>query len=573
MDSRKYNKDVKKLLRAETTGEYEKCLNQFCPNDYRNNHNTTDAGDEYEEYDRILEDETDDDSDTQENDVDHVWDDKFRSYFFAYQDRDFRNSFRGAMSKFGIFNLHSGVTNNPAENINSTIKRFKLKDDTTLYNYIRQVTKWQNTILYDIKKEIKHERGNFIPLEKYLSQMENLPLIEINKGAYIFRNNDRETAQPESKYRIDWDINWGATKEEAMDCISNEAVHQLVTYGQSPVGVWIVESETKDLFDPKHKDMQMKPTNITDVYNYYAEQAGKKTGQARQRAKFATHNTTQTSGSEEQLFIPVDAKQVLFNIEKVELPQLTQETSRKPIFRIGGESLSLMDLKSIPSYISPDELNSITERQTSVNSANAELNESNIPNLTEHFRPGNMDGRNYNQDSNLFSNYPGELPLRDANKTYFPHHVNNNHWILLVAEKDKRSISAFMDRLNKPWKLCYPKTSLQQDGKRCGPFVCHFETMFEHGKSLSYAPHDNFRDEVLITITGQCIVQRALDHDSDIDDDLYNCDICGSADESKSGADKWSHWISCNKCRSWRHLKHTNLTPAEADDVPNWFCT
>ncbi|CAG7731547.1 unnamed protein product [Allacma fusca] len=97
--------------------------------------------------------------------------------------------------------------------------------------------------------------------------------------------------------------------------------------------------------------------------------------------------------------------------------------------------------------------------------------------------------------------------------------------------------------------------------------------MFEHGKSLSYAPHDNFRDEVLITITGQCNVQRALDHDSDIDDDLYNCDICGSADESKSGEDKWSHWISCNKCRSWKHLKNTNLTPAEADAVPNWFCT
>ncbi|CAG7729709.1 unnamed protein product [Allacma fusca] len=99
-----------------------------------------------------------------------------------------------------------------------------------------------------------------------------------------------------------------------------------------------------DLFnDPKHKDMQIKPTNITDVYNYYAEQAGKNTGQARQRAKFATHNTTHTSGSEEQLFIPVDAEQVLLNIEKVKLPQPTQETSRKPIFRIGGESLSLMD--------------------------------------------------------------------------------------------------------------------------------------------------------------------------------------------------------------------------------------
>ncbi|CAG7729708.1 unnamed protein product [Allacma fusca] len=61
MDSRKYNKDVKKLVWAETTEGYEKCLNQFCPNDYRNNHNTTNAADEYEEYDRILEDETDDD--------------------------------------------------------------------------------------------------------------------------------------------------------------------------------------------------------------------------------------------------------------------------------------------------------------------------------------------------------------------------------------------------------------------------------------------------------------------------------------------------------------------------------
>jgi len=88
------------------------------------------------------------------------WDPRFLNYYKTFADQDVQSSFRPVLEELDIYNILSGVTNNPAESTNAAFKNIVSKKDVGLF---QAVYSWYFYQIYAMAEIVRgfNKQGEF----------------------------------------------------------------------------------------------------------------------------------------------------------------------------------------------------------------------------------------------------------------------------------------------------------------------------------------------------------------------------------------------------------------------------
>lgn len=233
-----YRQQYKQLLWSTDEEKYYSLLQKFCPGDVRaKKPRNNDEEDDYEsgtESDVELSD--DDDAEAKEIE----WEDKFKDYFFRYHSNDVSKYYRGAIAKYGIFNSYSGVTTNPSENLNSTIKTVVVQPNSTLYGCVNGLHIWQNRLASDINRAVVG-LGDFRLKQEAVSAATRADSIQVKDLEDKFEAREEEEEDQEMT-NIEDDVNRSCKETVALLYHRHGLIQSLYTKDGVPTGAYEVET-------------------------------------------------------------------------------------------------------------------------------------------------------------------------------------------------------------------------------------------------------------------------------------------------------------------------------------------
>ncbi|CAG7820027.1 unnamed protein product [Allacma fusca] len=399
-DARRYRKDFKQLLFASDETELNALLNKFCPGDCRVQNNPN-AGTNDDDVDKTV---SLSDSETDLVNEEMTWDDKMKDYYFNYQDKDLRSSYRGAFRSLGIFNKHSGITNNAAENINVVFKTTVMKNNNnpTQYECVMNMYKWQNRLYFDIGRGLGPTGGELHVNKHFHTEAATVPKVQLEDHEVMFDEKDMKIIDHEKIINLEEYCNYNAKRTRALELLKKNLVHPVVTnVGFEDVYVIKTGTNTMELVTAhgrtctcknarcEHKiavamltgDLHdnnpvlkkgAKEGTLTGVYtSTKIKGVGKKWGQERNPQIFDKEVASQNSNGnntdddvsnsvgEGTDFVAATANTVAGQEhgEGLILPEMNEVNYKTQLFRFGGLSdMYFSDLKSIPATINKSEI-------------------------------------------------------------------------------------------------------------------------------------------------------------------------------------------------------------------------